>query len=864
MQNSGKKSERGFVALVSALVISAILITLTFSVSSSSFYARFDALGGENKRISLGLAESCINVALLALATSTAPTTYTPVNLVVHVGEDFQGRPMTCTIQSVTHNGSVATIDVQAQWLGSFSNVTARATIPDPAVGNATPPPTCALTASPSVVPQGQNVLLQWGTLNASSFSLDHGIGNQSGVGSGSHPLVASGVGSVTYVGTVSGPGGSSQCSATFTVSPPPPNPSCADTMMIFDRSGSLNANDRANVKAAANQLIDLYDGVALFDPKIGAGFFGARANANSAEIPTDSPNHGLLSTNYSNLKATVANLIDSTLGINGSNLGEGIRIGYSELGSERHDLSRQKVLIFVSDGEPNRATADATCAMTDPAESLLCRADVAKLPGNDVAIFTVQYTHQTNASTAATARALLAQVATGTVSYPGHLKGSDDNSIRSTETDWKNPSATHTPNAWTGGNFALSTDTTYATDSIAANQQGFSNFGVSIPAGSTIHGIEARITGKLSTVANVDSSRLSPGNVGNYASWVASGGSATTAVVYSATPDEDASYITSASQTASHTFVMPSSNVPAGSTINSVKVVARARTSSGSAMLSIRAELGTAAGQQSDGAASPNPLPSAYANYERIMTTNPFTGSAWTDAEVNAWTTRFGVAKTSAGTVRVTQFYVIVNYTPAPVSSCTVGVDFSWNDGGSWSTQKNAILTSGEAALAPVGNSASDTWGRSWSINDVANGNLVMRITNGTCTGSTVANVNSVSLKIHYTGFDADYENNDGDAFFITPDTSNPDAIRNIFETIGRKVCKAAAAKCANGVDDDGDGAIDSSDPQCHTDGNALNSASYSATINDEYQPPPPPPPPSAPPPPPPVSIGTWQEIPH
>ena len=80
--------ERGFIALISAVVMSAILMSLMYTVSASSFYARIDAESIESKRVSLGLAESCINVALLALAISSDPTNtsghgYAPVHEVI-------------------------------------------------------------------------------------------------------------------------------------------------------------------------------------------------------------------------------------------------------------------------------------------------------------------------------------------------------------------------------------------------------------------------------------------------------------------------------------------------------------------------------------------------------------------------------------------------------------------------------------------------------------------------------------------------------------------------------------------------------------------------------------------------------------
>ncbi|HUC88722.1 MAG TPA: carboxypeptidase-like regulatory domain-containing protein [Candidatus Paceibacterota bacterium] len=41
---------------------------------------------------------------------------------------------------------------------------------------------------------------------------------------------------------------------------------------------------------------------------------------------------------------------------------------------------------------------------------------------------------------------------------------------------------------------------------------------------------------------------------------------------------------------------------------------------------------------------------------------------------------------------------------------------------------------------------------------------------------------------------------------------------------------------ECSDGIDNDGDGLIDSADPGCHTDGNASNSGSYDPTDNTEF----------------------------
>ena len=60
--------ESGFIALMSVIIMSAILLALLFTLGASSFLNRFDVLDVENKRISLGLAEACANRAMIKLA----------------------------------------------------------------------------------------------------------------------------------------------------------------------------------------------------------------------------------------------------------------------------------------------------------------------------------------------------------------------------------------------------------------------------------------------------------------------------------------------------------------------------------------------------------------------------------------------------------------------------------------------------------------------------------------------------------------------------------------------------------------------------------------------------------------------------
>lgn len=90
-----KNLQNGFIALTSTLILSAVLVMLMITTSTSSFFTRFDALYGEFKRVSLGLSESCLNIALLKIAQNY---NYLPPvgGEIINVGID------TCTIKSIT------------------------------------------------------------------------------------------------------------------------------------------------------------------------------------------------------------------------------------------------------------------------------------------------------------------------------------------------------------------------------------------------------------------------------------------------------------------------------------------------------------------------------------------------------------------------------------------------------------------------------------------------------------------------------------------------------------------------------------------------------------------------------------------
>lgn len=123
---------KGFIALVSAIVISLVLIGLSIAASSSQFVARFGLMDHELQAQSTLLAQSCGNVALLRIAQNY---TYAPASGgdVVSVGDDQ------CTIVSVVYSAEDtvnhqknAYVTASAHTHDVWSNMVVTATIKNP------------------------------------------------------------------------------------------------------------------------------------------------------------------------------------------------------------------------------------------------------------------------------------------------------------------------------------------------------------------------------------------------------------------------------------------------------------------------------------------------------------------------------------------------------------------------------------------------------------------------------------------------------------------------------------------------------------------------------------------------------------
>ncbi|MFH0905559.1 MAG: SdrD B-like domain-containing protein [bacterium] len=177
----------------------------------------------------------------------------------------------------------------------------------------------------------------------------------------------------------------------------------------------------------------------------------------------------------------------------------------------------------------------------------------------------------------------------------------------------------------------------------------------------------------------------LSPTSVGpsDANQWSVTPGSDDTAKVAAVQIDDgDDSYIYETVNNERQTFGFPGASLPAGSTINSVTLYGIAKgfgagSSPKKMVLTVRSSDGTFSN-------STDIVTNAgYTTHEREMTVNPFTSNPWTLAEVNGWTTTFGVARSNDnGTVRVTQIYLEVDYTLGQENTAEFCSDQIDNDG--------------------------------------------------------------------------------------------------------------------------------------------------------------------------------------
>lgn len=98
--------KKGFVALMTAIILSVILLTVAATLNQTGFLARSEVLDSEYKDRSSALAEGCVDTVLLNLANNSSYIVTTPAS--VNIESDA------CSIDAVSTTGAQTTINTSA------------------------------------------------------------------------------------------------------------------------------------------------------------------------------------------------------------------------------------------------------------------------------------------------------------------------------------------------------------------------------------------------------------------------------------------------------------------------------------------------------------------------------------------------------------------------------------------------------------------------------------------------------------------------------------------------------------------------------------------------------------------------------
>lgn len=101
-------NQSGFIALISVIIISALLLTIVVALNLTGFLGRYNILDSEFKQRSVSLAEACVDTELLNLAYGT--TIILPSTVPI-----ASPNPDSCVILSVVGSGPT-TIITQASF----------------------------------------------------------------------------------------------------------------------------------------------------------------------------------------------------------------------------------------------------------------------------------------------------------------------------------------------------------------------------------------------------------------------------------------------------------------------------------------------------------------------------------------------------------------------------------------------------------------------------------------------------------------------------------------------------------------------------------------------------------------------------
>jgi hypothetical protein len=125
----GSKNQGGYIALITVVIVMAILLVISSVVASAGFFARFSQHEYESKRVSVGLAEACVSAAFLELIKDPSFNN-SALGQCVSVGDSClaANRVKVCKICSVTNSGTDKIIETRAVYNKAYTNLRITAT----------------------------------------------------------------------------------------------------------------------------------------------------------------------------------------------------------------------------------------------------------------------------------------------------------------------------------------------------------------------------------------------------------------------------------------------------------------------------------------------------------------------------------------------------------------------------------------------------------------------------------------------------------------------------------------------------------------------------------------------------------------
>jgi len=724
----------GYIALISAVIISLVLTGLAYMVARSGFFSRFDSLNAEYKRISKGMAESCANLALLELAQNPKINTGSGDGgtidcqyQITSTGFDPDTHEKTANVVALAHypneNGAYSTMAVSSTVYDPQYSAPSKITVNAYSYGEGAK---AATAFAPFIIKEsvsGAEKVLGGDDLgNAFSFEANKTYKISEGEDA---DYIASYSGDCDSGGHITlGVNDYQTCNIINTI-----KPQTAKLTVIISSEDATYPEHLVIKSHATGEILKQID-----DPDekqqfpIGPGSYLTN-DANYFDISVDevagyNVSDWAGSTNDDDDPLCYGDYDDGTVKLKkGDNIVCAITFAKQAPPPDT---------VIMLDRTGSMSWTDLADEKTAAKSLLQLLEDIDPAPYVGIGVFASD-----NDKGAKIAGPLTNSYGSETVisaNSGAKLAGKSGTNVflwlGGGENDWLNPDR--------GRNI----DTTFASNSIKGDQQDYSNFGFNIPADALITGIEANIDGKI-TPLSAQTAVLYPVSQGYFVDWE----NGKNTIDETGSPKCSSSdFIRTGIAGERESININLDSIPDGAIVTRINVIVYDRADAATAgtyktFIRLNGVVTDAANNLV--AASDSGCASKNQQFDMAGVIK----SSSTALEI-------GVVKTpnNANTVRVGAIRATVDYI---VDNGQIGIQISSNNGNSWTSAKTQNLVATEKAYILGG--GSDVWGRAWEDGDFANGSYLsgsgfaIRVENQSATGVDVS-LNYVTIKVFYS----------------------------------------------------------------------------------------------------------------